>query len=462
MPVEIRPLKPATNVQILNAIRNDASVDYVRRVPIATEANIQATLENLTKFKPLWNEFVDALINRIGSVVVRNMSWENPLAQFKQGMLTYGNTIEEIQVGLLEAHIYDPDREYMERDLFGTERPWVESNFHTVNRQEFYKVTVNEMLLKRAFLEADGLSKFVTALMQAPATSDAVHEFGLTVDLIKQYEAIDGFYHVNVPDVSALTSSEADAKGALRKLRGVAGNLEFPSTQYNAAHMPTFARREDLILLCSPEFQAAIDVEALAGAFNVERAQAHGKVVTIPQDAFGVDGMQAILTVPDFFMIADAVLENTSQYNPVSLSTNYFLHHHEIISASRFVPAVAFWTGPDDEKIVVAGTITGISQITIEGTDTVPTETDFGELLALHAEGTGTGADTTVTWSVTGNTSNRTRISAYGVLFVAGDEEAEEVTVTATTAWVNPANPDAAQFSRSVDIAIKSNQPVGP
>src|SRR5699024_10286028 len=200
------------------------------------------------------------LINRIGSVIARNISWQNPLAEFKRGMLEYGDTIEEIQTGLLQAHIYDPDREYLERDLFGTEVPEVQTSFHTVNRQNFYKVTVNQPLLQRAFLADDGLSNFVAQLLEAPSTSDYWDEFLTTVQLFPEYENNGGFWHVNVPDVKDLESSESDAKSALRKMRAMADKLKFISTRYNAAHMPTFADRDDLVVFVSPEFNAAIDV----------------------------------------------------------------------------------------------------------------------------------------------------------------------------------------------------------
>lgn len=430
----VRPLKYNTNEEILNAIRNSASQDYIRRIPNATEAGISETLSALTKYRPLWNEFVDALVNRIGTVIVRNMVWENPLAMFKRGMMHYGNTIEEVQVGLLNAHIYDPDREYMERDLFGTERPWVESNFHSVNRQEFYKVTVNEMLLRRAFLEDGGLSNFVSALMSAPATSDSVAEFELTMGLIPEYQRSNGFYNVNIPDVVANSSTEADSKAALRKMRAMAGLLQFPSTKYNAAGMPTFAKPDELILLVSPQFQAAIDVEALAGAFNIEKAEMIGKIVTVPQSLFGVAGVQALMTIPDFFVIADSVLENASQYNPAALQTNYFLHHHSIISASRFVPAVTFGTGTDSEQIVV---VTPIDFSNLEIHDyaksgVFPLSLAVGSIFDMGLFAGETRIDA-VSWKVEGAESSKTYITKYGVLHVGLDEKVGgTLTVTAT------------------------------
>ncbi len=446
------------NSTILDAVRNEASSDYQNRIPAADKAGVSQTIQNLMDpANRRWkNEFIDVLVNRIGLTIARSNSWTNPLATFKRGMLEYGNTIEEIQVGLLKAHNYDADRDYMEGTLFGRERPEVQTNFHTVNRQDFYKVTVNEAMLNRAFLDPAGLSGFVNMLMEAPSNSDQWDEFLLTTSLFAEYEANGGFYHVNVPDVAAFASDGADAKAALRKMRSMADTLKFLSTKYNAAKMPSFAKPEDLIILASPEFNAAIDVEALAGAFNIERSQMYGRVVTIPQDNFGIDGCQAILTTSDFFVIADKLFESTSQWNPASLSNNYFLHHHEVVSASRFVPAVMFTTGADDEVITVHTAPTTVDVTVLPQADgTTPSEVAHGGLVAFAATVAPDAADDGVEWLVaaadgadrdldgdeTGAVvensifplSSGTFISQSGVLHVGLDEKNDALTVTATT-----------------------------
>lgn len=447
------------NAAILDAVRGVSSTDYARRIPAADTAGVAATIENLTNpANRRWmNEFIDVLVNRIGMTIARSTSWSNPLSPFKRGMLSYGSTIEEIQTGLLEAHGYDPDRDYMEQTLFGRERPEVQVNFHTVNRQDFYKVTVNDALLKRAFLDPSGLSGFINQLMEAPTTSDQWDEFLLTASLFKEYESNGGFFHVHVPDVANYNSDADDARMALRKMRSMAGNLRFLSTNYNAARMPVFAKPEDLLLFVTPEFNAGIDVEALAGAFNIDRAQMHGKIVELPQQSFGIGGAQAIMTTNEFFVIADTLFESTSQWNPANLHNNYFLHHHQIVSASRFVPAVLFTTGNDDEVVVINDHVTAISAITIEAVDgTVPTDVATDGIIQLVAVATTTpdGGTEAVMWSVTGGTVPRTFITQSGVLHIGVDETATEVTVTATAAAVDYDNPRLDPLTATLDIDI--------
>lgn len=443
MALDVRPLKVTDNSAILDAIRADSSLEYQRRIPSATDAGIETVLNDLTKYNVHYNEFVSALINQIGLVLARNTSWTNPLATFKRGLLSFGDTIEEIQTGLLEAHVYDPDREYMERDIFGTEVPEVQVNFHKLNRQNFYRLTVNDNLLKRAFFSSEGLSKFAGQLMQSPSTSDQWDEFLLMCQLFAKYENNGGFNHVHVPRVSKEGSSGTDARTALRKIRAMSNTLGFLSTKYNAARMPVAARPDELVLFVTPDFQAAIDVEALAGAFNVDKLDVQNRIFPIPTEQFGIDGVQAILTVKDFFVVGDTVFDTTSQFNPIHRQTNYFLHRQQIISASRFVPAVMFWDGPDDEVIVVQTPTTSVDAITIEAIDgTVPTDATRGTMLQLvsKANTTPAGGSSSVMWSVSGNQSTRTYITASGVLHVGEDENASSVTVTVSSTYVDPIN----------------------
>lgn len=459
------PLK-ADNVRILNTIRDNASIEYRERIPAATQGNIQKVAQNLHRYRPQWNEFVNALINRIGEVIVRDMSWSNPLQEFKGGMLEYGDTIEEIKLDLIKSRVYDPNREYLEKDIFGTTLPTVESNFHTVNRAEYYPVTVNDNLLRRAFLDSGGLSAFVSQLLAAPSTSDNVDEFLATTALFNTYERNGGFYHVNVPDVKSWDSNEKDAKMALRKVRAMTKNLEFPSTAYNAAHMPAWAKPEDLILFSTPEFQAATDVEALAAAFNLDKMENSTRSITIPEQHFNIPGCQAILTTKDFFVIRDSILETTSSINPVGMHTNYFLHHQQVISASRFAPAVMFHTGADDEVIRISQKPTAVAVPTIEDAEgnTVAAngEVTRGHLYQFSTEVTTDAASTTnaVVWSVTGNTSNRTTISSTGVLNVGWDEGGAELTITAASAGFNDEN--LRDDAKTASVKVKPSGAIAP
>lgn len=438
MAVELGVLTDANNARVLDAIHNDASMEYQKRIPSATQAGVDAVMKNLQEYKPQFNEFENAFVNRIGMMIGRSKSWTNPMAEFKIGMLTWGDTIEEYQVGLLKSHTYDGNRDYMEKAIFGREMPEVQANFHTVNRQEFYKVTVNESMLHRAFLSQFGLSEYAAKLMDAPIQSDNWDEFLVMCRLFREYEDNGGFFKVQVPNVAALSSSEADAKQVLRVIRGIAGEMKFLTTMYNAAKMPMFATPDEMVLFCTPAFEAALDVNALAAAFNIERAQIPNRIVTIPESQFDIPGCQAILTTRDFFVVADQKMENTSQFNPVGLGTNYFWHHWQVVSASRFVPAVMFTTEAGTVVVSDPVEIVSIDSISITDIDGVPITAGAVErgmtyqcLAAITTNPANATGRFGVTWAISGNTSLRTHITNTGVLRIAGTEDSASITVSA-------------------------------
>lgn len=179
MGVAITPLKDVPNHDIVNAIRNEGTAEYQARIPEASKSNIQDTLSALERYRPQMNQFIDAFVNQIGLIIAQNISWQNPFKEFKKGLLTHGDTIEEYMVDLVEAHSYNHDRDYMEKDLFGQHVPRVKTNFHRINREDYYPVTIKEFALKRAMLGGgDGLGGLAGQIMNAPMESDEWDEIG--------------------------------------------------------------------------------------------------------------------------------------------------------------------------------------------------------------------------------------------------------------------------------------------
>lgn len=460
MGVDLTPLRDVDHFDILNAIRNEGSNEYQQRIPEATKASIQDVVENLTKYRPQMNQFIDAFINQIGLVIAQSTSWNNPLAEFKKPLLTYGDTIEEYMVDLVEARTYNHDRDYMEKDLFGQYTPRVKTNFHKLNRENYYPITIKEFALKRAILNPGQLTGLAGQILQSPLESDQWDEFLVMVNLFKEYERNGGFFKIQTPDLTNLDSTSTEARTTLRIIRAFVETLKFRSRKYNAAAMSSSAQPDELILFCTPDFKAALDVDALAGAFNLDKTEIPNRIITIPKEHFGIDGAQAILTTKDFFVVGDTLWQTTSQQNAVGLYHNYFLHHHQIVSASTFVPAVLFTTNTGDVIVPSVTPVTGIEPVAAYDADGASVTTvTRGELYNLTSQAITDGANDGIKWSVSGNTSLRTFVSQAGVLHVAEDEPSTSITVTANTTWIDPANPDGAGFKDSLVLTIDGTLP---
>jgi hypothetical protein len=441
------------NYDILNAIRGQSSTTYQDRIPDADKANIDDVIHNLLSWTPGMNEFIHSLVNVIGLQIYKNVNtFENPLAKFKRGMLMTGDTIEEIMNGLLEAHRYSADSEYLEKEIFGTERPETQVNFHKINRMDYYKLTINEVSLRKAFTSLGGLDQFITNLMSTPQTSDQWDEFLVTTSLFSEWHKFGGFFNVKIDDIGAAGSTVAQSQYALRRMRELGETLPFLSRRYNPAHLPMAVRPDELELFITPEANAAIDVEALSAAFNIEKANFSSRKTVIPAEYIGIPGFQAMLTTREFFVVADSLLETRSAQNPVGLTTNYFLHHQQVISASRFAPAILFTSTEASTPIVINPTpVTTVS---------APTANDMGgttqtsvirgtsyQLSSLVTTNPANGLNTAVVYTLVGAQSNLTRLFQNGFFTIGLDE-------VATSLTVNVASVDNAAITNTATFAV--------
>lgn len=432
------------NVEIINEVRGELGGDFANRVPAATQANLSQTMNAMWEYQPALNQFIDALFNKLLTQIIRSNSWQNPLAPFKVGLLGMGESIEEVNVGLLKAKTYNAEAEALAKELFGREPNNVQTAYHKVNREEYYKLTINEAMLERAFLNEGGLSRMLNELMQSVNTSDEWDEYLQTVSTLQRYYDAGGFFKQNVPNIAAPTSDGNDSKQFLRTIRSFADKLPFISDKYNARHMPRRALRDELVLITTADAKAAFDVEALAAAFNVGNMNIGSRIITLPDEHIRIPGFQGLLTTERFFVIADKLIRMGSVNNPAGLYNNYFYHHQEIISASPFEQAILLTSEEQTAITVIDYRIDGINPFTVTDitTDDEPVVTVTGDAATLergHAYVVATSAITAPTGgpadgvilSVSGNTSRRTRVNNMGILIIGFDEQSSTIVVNA-------------------------------
>lgn len=477
----LRPLTDFNNVQLLNMIRNESSPEYQRRIPAATQSNMDITVSTLMSSTQLKNEFYSSLINRIGGTMVHTWKWSNPLSVFTRASQTYGDTWQEIAVGMPLAQVYDPNAEYLGADNFRKWKVDVDSLYHRLDFAHFYPVTTDDKTLRRAFTSDNGLSSLTSQLIQSCYNAAEVDVFEAMCHMFTQYARLGGYWRVHMDaDLNKMTSTQDEARGLLRQIRSWADSLKFVSTRYNARHMPTFAKPEELVLFCSPEVKSALDVQGLATVFHRTDAEPTiDRIIVVPEDRFGIDGVQAILTTDKFLIDIPVIEEMTQQTNPVNInSVNNYLHMQRIISVSGFAPAVLFWNGAGstDNVVLPAGTAATTPKFALklsaygEGV-TTPENVARGGAVQVEADTTITN-DGQASWrsgavkysigTTDKNLSEWTYISPTGVLVVGIDEANTVIPVQATADYINPATPEVPNtVSASLDVPVVGDGVIG-
>ena len=437
----------ATSVDILNAIRNSATQNYNNYVPVATP-NAESVKEIgaiIMQYPTLQNEFLNALVNRIGRVLITSRMYSNPWNMFKKGMLEFGETTEEIFVNIAKPFQYDPAT--AENEVFKREIPDVKATFHIMNYQKYYKSTIQNDQLRQAFLSWQGITDLIAKIVDAMYTGANYDEFQ-TIKYMLAKHIINGHLY----PVTCATVSADNAKSIVSTIKGVSNTLEFMSSKYNLAGVQTYTTKDNQYLLINSEFDAIMDVEVLASAFNLSKAEFMGHRVLV--DSFGsldvarlnllfandptytqftqtqldaLDAIPAIIVDKDWFMIFDNFYNFTEQYNGEGLYWNYWYHVWKTFSISPFMNNAMF----------VPGTPTVTSVTVSPATATV----EKGQSLNLSATVvTSNFAPKAVNWSIDSDIST---IDNSGNLHVSLDETASTIIVTATSTFDNTKDGDA-------------------
>ena len=429
-----------SSVEVLNVIRNNASQNYRDYVPIATPDadSIREIGAVIMDYPQLQNEFLSALVNRIGRVLITSKMYDNPLQMFKKGMLEFGETIEEVFVNLAKPFQFDP--EDAESTIFRREMPDVKSAFHIMNYQKYYKTTIQNDQLRQAFLSWDGITDLIAKIVDAMYTGANYDEF-ITMKYLLAKHILNGrMYPVTVPAVTS-----ANMKEIVSTIKGVSNNFEFLTNKYNVSGVYNKSDKSDQYMLINSNFDATMDVEVLASAFNMDKAEFAGRRVLV--DSFGsldnarlavlfaddptyteigssdlaaLDAIPCVLVDKEWFMVFDNYYNFTEQYNGQGLYWNYWYHVWKTFSVSPFANNAMFIPA-----------VPSVTSITV--TPSTATVATGGTLQLTATVVTANFAPQTVDWSISG-TSDVT-IDQNGILHVPSDSSASSVTVLATSTF---------------------------
>lgn len=435
-----------SSVDILNAIRNNATNNYRDYVPYATPdaESIREIGTIIMDYPALQNEFLNALVNRIGLVLITSKMYSNPLAVFKRGTMEFGETIEEIFVELAKPFQFDPA--VAESEIFKREIPDVRSAFHVMNYQKFYKETIQNEQLRQAFLSWEGITDLISKIVDAMYAGAAYDEFLAMKYLLAKMILNGRLYPVAIPQPVA-----ANASTIVTQIKDVSNRWEFMSTSYNIAGVHTHVAKDDQYLIINSNFDAVMDVSVLAAAFHMEKAEFMGHRILV--DSFGsldtdrlnvlfkddptytqltsaqltaLDAVPAVLVDKKWFMIVDNMYKFTEQYNGEGLYWNYWYHTWKTFSVSPFAnSAVLVYGTPAVSSIVISPATAVISA---------------GQSLTLSAVvTTAYFAPKAVTWTATdgnGDPIDGVTINGAGILTVGADVDANTaITVTATSVY---------------------------
>jgi hypothetical protein len=352
---------PSTGLQTaLNKMREmsvDSNSIYHQYIPVVTSSSSIADF-GTPILDPantaVLNDFV-GLLKKVIYTAVYSKTFNSPLAQLEGESMPLGQFIEDVYVNPVKA------RGFNVNDFAGLLQKYsaeVATQYLTVNSDLQYCVTITREKLRNAFTSWANLEEFITGMTNALYNGAYITRYNQTKGL-----PLAAFKKGAVKyEVITNPTTEATAKALVRKMRADYSKMQIPSTAYNAWQdvkgegafaLKTWSNPEDIVVLISADVEALIDVEVLAAAFNMSKADFLGRVIVVDDfsqyaddGTVAVDGsmIKAMICDRAWFKIKTQDFAMEDFRNPNNRTYQLYLNDTRMVNYSLFANAKIYTT----------------------------------------------------------------------------------------------------------------------
>ena len=347
-------------VTALNKMR-EMSVDngsiYHQYVPVVTDSTtigeFGAPILDSQNVNVL-NDFV-GLLKKVVYTAVYTKTFNNPLASLEGDRMPLGQFIEDVYVNPAKARGFDVN------DFAGLLQKYeaqVATQYLTVNSDLQYCVTITREKIRNAFTSWDNLESLITGMVNSLYNGAYITRYNQAKGLA--LAAFDG--GAIKYEVVTNPTDEATAKNLVRKMRADYSKFQIPSTKFNAwadvkgegaFALKTWSDPEDIVVMISADVEALLDVEVLAAAFNMSKADFLGRVIVVDDfsqynddGTVAVDGsmIKAVIADRSWFKIKTQDFAMDEFYNANNRTWQYYLNDVRMVNYSLFANAKVYTT----------------------------------------------------------------------------------------------------------------------
>ena len=346
-------LKTALNNIRETSIQNNTL--YAKYVPeIMDTTDIGSFASPILSNPQVMNEFMNVLVQRIVYTQVNSKLFRNPLRVLEGDNIPLGSIGQEIHINPAKGRMFNVD------DFAGLLAKYesdVKVQYHKLNSDIQYPVTITRAKLKDAFVSWGTLEDFINGITQSLYNGAYIDQYNLTKGLVSNAYASN---QVKVEVVSS-PNTEALARTFITKARSIFLNMQTPTPNFNAwrqvggygRDILTWSNPEDIVFLLRNDIAAYLDVEVLAKAFNVDKTILLGNIIYVNDfdqydnagnKIFDGSGIVGGIFDKSWFRIKEQETTMDEFYNANNRTWQYYLNVVRMYSYSLFANGVVFAT----------------------------------------------------------------------------------------------------------------------
>ena len=265
------------------------------------------------------------LIEKVARQVLADVEVSDRLALFNKTPIDNGMTIEEFVVKLAESTAYNPD----DTNPYKITNPDIAVRYYKDWTHKKFPVTVYDNEIRKILL-ADGNTARVSASIVASLTKGDIYEkylntrgllkYAFDNDLINKHEGI----------------VKTNYKEILVAMKDAVSGMSFANADYNKGGIIRETPKNRIYILMPYKIKNRIDVEELAGVFNLDKAEIKNRIIEIDEgDNIYIVDEYAVLVYTRLYQMG------SMPYNVENLSKNFVLHTDRLYAISPLFDAYA-------------------------------------------------------------------------------------------------------------------------
>ena len=352
-------MNPSQGLQTaLNEIRNTLVQDnslYQTQIPLVDDyTSSQVYGQSLLNLpSDLRNRFIQSLVNRIAYTRFMMDYFENPLRELAGDDLPLGAIGQEIYVNPARGRVYDIN------DFAGLLVKYesdIKAEYTEINFDVQYPVTIIRKELEKAFVSWGDFESFLMGISTSLYNGAYIDDYKYTKKLITN-AYVNNAVQMETVSFAGATPTKDELESLTARLRQAYLDFMVPSTKYNAwkkvggygRSIVSWSKPENIVVFVSNKMASILDVQVLANAFNIDKAELVGRVYYVEDfdilDDNGevkVDGSNIVALICDrrWFKIREKDMFMDEFYNANNRSWQSYLNVIKSFNYSLFANAL--------------------------------------------------------------------------------------------------------------------------
>ena len=352
-------MNPSQGLQTaLNEIRNTLVQDnslYQTQIPLVDDyTSSQVCGQSLLNLpSDVRNRFIQSLVNRIAYTRFMMDYFENPLRELAGDDLPLGAIGQEIYVNPARGRVYDIN------DFAGLLVKYesdIKAEYTEINFDVQYPVTIIRKELEKAFVSWGDFESFLMGISTSLYNGAYIDDYKYTKKLITN-AYVNNAVQMETISFAGATPTKDELETLTARLRQAYLDFMVPSTKYNAwkkvggygKSIVSWSKPENIVVFVSNKMASILDVNVLASAFNIDKADLMGRVYYVEDfDILNdsgevvVDGSNIVALICDrrWFKIREKDMFMDEFYNANNRSWQSYLNVIKSYNYSLFANAL--------------------------------------------------------------------------------------------------------------------------